>query len=158
VVFSPTLNLPGPLISLFVEEQHSIFGAIPEGERDGQNSTSSPVQAPASGPTDSRSPRRQMLSDLPASSYYQAGNSYADDATISYASYQMAPQGDGGYGSLNEALRSPTVYSTTGTGAPSRRELKQKRRESSMLTVNNAMEPHRKSSQSRLREEHGTEF
>lgn len=63
----------------------------------------------------------------------------------SYGNYQMAPQGDGAFGSLNDALRSPTqaptVYSTGGNGVPSSRggsgsdgrSEKAKRRESGML-------------------------
>lgn len=160
VVFSPTLNLPGPLISLFVEEQHRIFGPpldsihTPASPRDGHSTT---------GSADLRSPRKQMFSDLPTPAYNQTqfqsvGGPHADDTGMipmhpSYANYQMAPQGDGGYGSLNDALRSPTVYGMTGTGAPTPRDVKAKRRESGMLVVNNIMGPTKKSSQSRLREE-----
>ncbi|USW58057.1 Putative Rho GTPase activation protein [Septoria linicola] len=166
VVFSPTLNLPGPLISLFVEEQHSIFSMPAELEAPNRPALSHAVQAPPPG--DLRSPRRQMFQDLPTPAYNQThfatGNGpHTDDTGMipiqpTYAAYpyQMAPQGDGGYGSLNDALRSPTVYSTTATGAPTPREVKQRRRESTMLAVNNG--PAKKPSQSRLREEHGTSF
>ncbi|CAK1367800.1 unnamed protein product [Cercospora beticola] len=173
VVFSPTLNLPGPLISLFVEEQHRIFGAPAELEASNVPATAQAVQAPSSD--DLRSPRRQMFQDLPTPAYNQmqfqtTGNSTHDDTGMipmqpSYATYQyqMAPQGDGDYGSLNDALRSPTVYSTTATGAPTPRDLKQKRRESTMLGVSSSNReggnwPTKKPSQSRLREEHGTSF
>ena len=50
-----------------------------------------------------------------------------------YTSYRPAPQGDGGFGSLNDALRSPTVYNTVANGFPSSRDVKSKRRESAML-------------------------
>lgn len=128
------------------------------------------VQPPAAMTNDLRSPRRQMFQDLPTPSYNQTqfqsfgGNPYADDTGMipmqpTYAPYQMAPQGDGGYGSLNDALRSPTVYNTTGTGAPTPREVKQRRRESNMLYANSPLSgPTKKPSQSRLREEHGTSF
>lgn len=46
------------------------------------------------------------------------------------AAYQMAPQGDGAYGSLNDALRSPTVYQPGGSQGPSS---KAKKRDSGML-------------------------
>ncbi|KAK4500310.1 hypothetical protein PRZ48_008499 [Zasmidium cellare] len=168
VVFSPTLNLPGPLISLFVEEQNRIFGApvdsveAPLSPRDARPNTSA-------SSTDLRSPRKQMFSDLPTPSYNQTqfqqptGGYHADDTGMipmhpSYAAYQMAPQGDGGYGSLNDALRSPTVYGMTGTGAPTPRDIKASRRESGMLAVNSIMGPTKKSSASRLREEQPTSF
>lgn len=167
VVFSPTLNLPGPLISLFVEEQNRIFGApfdsaqVPLSPREAKSST-----GPSS--TDLRSPRKQMFTDLPTPSYNQTqfqsmGGYHAQDTGMipmqpSYSAYQMAPQGDGGYGSLNDALRSPTVYGMTGTGAPTPRDIKASRRESGMLAVNNIMGPTKKSSSSRLREEQPTSF
>lgn len=167
MVFSPTLNLPGPLISLFVEEQHSIFSMPAELEASNAPASNHAVQAPPPG--DLRSPRRQMFQDLPTPAYnqthFQTGSSSHNGDTgmipmqPTYAAYpyQMAPQGDGGYGSLNDALRSPTVYSTTATGAPTPRDIKQRRRESTMLAVNRDG-PTKKPSQSRLREEHGTSF
>ncbi|KAF2209989.1 hypothetical protein CERZMDRAFT_46258 [Cercospora zeae-maydis SCOH1-5] len=149
VVFSPTLNLPGPLISLFVEEQQRIFGAPTELEASGASPIAETAQAPASD--DLRSPRRQMFQDLPTPAYNQTqfqttgGNTHDDTGMIpmqpSYATYQyqMAPQ------------------------APAPRDMKQKRRESTMLAVggNNregASGATKKPSQSRLREEHGTSF
>lgn len=106
-----------------------------------------------------------MFQDLPTPAYNQTqfqniGGYRADDTGFtpmqpSYANYQMAPQGDGGFGSLNDALRSPTVYNTTGMGAPTPRDIKQRRRESAMLHV---MGPTKKASSSRLREEQGTSF
>ncbi|KAM3414638.1 hypothetical protein BST61_g9797 [Cercospora zeina] len=168
VVFSPTLNLPGPLISLFVEEQHRIFCAPAELQASGAAAAAQTVQPPSG---DLRSPRRQMFQDLPTPAYNQTqfqttGSNTHDDTGMtpmqpSYGAYQyqMAPQGDGAYGSLNDALRAPTVYSTTATGAPAPRDMKHKRRESTMLeVVSNNREPIKKSSQSRLREEHGTSF
>lgn len=69
----------------------------------------------------------------------------------------MAPQGDGGYGSLNDALRSPTVYSTVANGTPTPRETKSKRRESAMMFLSPNAAPQKKNSMSKLREE-GTSF
>ncbi|KAF2166571.1 hypothetical protein M409DRAFT_66589 [Zasmidium cellare ATCC 36951] len=167
VVFSPTLNLPGPLISLFIEEQHRIFSSpldsaeAPQSPRDARPNTSA-------SSTDLRSPRKQMFSDLPTPSYNQTqfqsmGGHHAEDTGMipmhpSYSTYQMAPQGDGGYGSLNDVLRSPTVYGMTGTGAPTPRDIKASRRESGMLAVNSIMGPTKKSSASKLRDDPPTSF
>lgn len=96
---------------------------------------------------DLRSPRQQMFSNLPTPAYNQT-QFQSLGATASHANtndtgmipmqptynYQMAPQGDGGYGSLNDALRSPTVYDMTGTGSVTPRDAtKQRRRESGMM-------------------------
>ncbi len=125
-------------------------------------------------PTDLRSPRKQMFSDLPTPAYNQTtfqsmgappGHGNDDTGMIpmhpTYANYQMAPQGDGGYGSLNDALRSPTVYKTAANGVPSSRDTrdaKAKRRESGMLGWNMAAAIPKKSSMSRLREDEGASF
>lgn len=67
-----------------------------------------------------------------------------------HADYQMAPQGEGGFGSLNDALRSPGA-------APPSRDVKAKRRESSMATAMSMMgggqQVPKKSSLSKLRDE-----
>lgn len=68
-----------------------------------------------------------------------------------YGAYQMPPQGDGGFGSLNDALKSPTLYSTVSNGAPSSRETKAKRRESALLGVGYGMQ--KKTSMNQLREQ-----
>ena len=184
VVFSPTLNLPGPLISLFVEEQDRIFGRPLELD----DFPHAPVQQQDVSTTrgggrpsiELRSPRKQMFSDLPTPAYNQtqfqslggsgSGPYGADDTGMipvhpQYASYQMAPQGEGGFGSLNDALRSPTVYNTVGTGAPTPRDMmKPTRRESSLLQPgsnhnNMSSGPLKKSSMTRLRKpEEGASF
>ncbi|KAK4615621.1 putative Rho-type GTPase-activating protein 2 [Fulvia fulva] len=161
VVFSPTLNLPGPLISLFVEEQRRIFGPALQSRQ--QPVSTQELEAKPASSADLRSPRKQMFSDLPTPAYnqtqFQSGE--VDDTGMTpmqptYANYQMAPQGEGGFASLNDALRSPTVYGMTGTGAPTPREIKSRRRESGMLGIHMGMQ--KKSSASRLRQEQGTSF
>jgi RalA-binding protein 1 len=111
-----------------------------------------------------------MFSDLPTPAYNQttfqslgaAGAvAHNDDTGMipmrpTYANYQMAPQGDGGYGSLNDALRSPTVYNTASNGVPTSREVKTKRRESGMLGFNmGGVALPKKGSMTRLRENEG---
>lgn len=171
-MFSPTLNVPGPLISCFVEDLSKIFGPpIDEAE--------SPIKSRSEnlpGPSQSaelRSPRKQMFSDLPTPSYNQPTFQslgalhattphvvpYANEMRPNYLDYQMAPQGEGGYGSLNDALRSPTVFGSTASGQPTPRDLKTKRRESSMMYMTTVPPtPKQPPSQSRLREEEGASF
>lgn len=165
IVFAPTLNVPAPLISSFVEDQATIFGP-PLDDPEHSQSTQE-ISAPAHVPIDLRSPRKQMFSDLPTPAYnqttFQSFGAPQGDGTgmipmrPTYG-YQMPPQGDGGYGSLNDALRSPTVYNTAANGVPSAREAKAKRRESSMLGFSLSSALPKKSSMSKLREEEGASF
>lgn len=112
---------------------------------------------------DLRSPRQMMFQNLPTPGYnqptfqsigyppqYDPNDTGMIPIRPAYADYQMAPQGDGGYGSLNDALRSP--------GGPSSRNdnnNKSKRRESSMaMAMAGAQHMPKKSSLSKLRDEH----
>lgn len=164
-MFAPTLNVPAPLISLFVTDHATIFGA-PIDEAD------SPIFAneitmPAPPPTDLRSPRKQMFSDLPTPGYNQTtfqsfgGPQYQDRGGLdSYDTgmiplrptyHQLAPQGDGAFGSLNDAL-APSVPQSNGTTQVSK-ETKSKRRESGMLLMNMGLAGQRKSSMQKLRQD-----
>jgi RalA-binding protein 1 len=176
IVFAPTLNVPGPLISAFVEDKATIFG-LPI---DDAESTIITHQVQAPQPTDLRSPRRQMFSDLPTPAYnqttfqsfspmqgqqtldYHGGSSDTGMIPVrpAYAGYQMAPQGEGGYGSLNDALRSPTVFNSAANGTLTPRDVKAKRRESGvmLMALNNGSQMPKKPSMSRLREEEGASF
>ncbi|KAL9096205.1 MAG: hypothetical protein Q9165_001728 [Trypethelium subeluteriae] len=65
IVFAPTLNIPAPLISLFLTDHDYIFGdAIDEAQSPLQEVS---VEPPS--PDSIRSPRRQMFSDLPTPGY-----------------------------------------------------------------------------------------
>ncbi|KAF2765988.1 RhoGAP-domain-containing protein [Teratosphaeria nubilosa] len=159
IVFAPTLNVPAPLISSFVEDQATIFGP----PIDDAESPISATEITAPGPNDLRSPRKQMFSDLPTPAYNQTSfqvlnASHGSDTGMipmqpSYASYQMAPQGDGAFGSLNDALRSPTIYNSAASAMPSARDVKSRRRESAMMMLNPNKQPQHKTSTSKLREE-----
>lgn len=131
----------------------------------------SPISArnePSALPSDLRSPRKQMFSDLPTPAYNQTtfqsfGAISGNDTGFTpmqpaYANYQMAPQGDGGYGSLNDALRSPTVYNTAANGTPTPRDIKSRRRESAMMMLSTNQPPQKKPSMSKLSEEEGASF
>jgi len=164
IVFAPTLNVPAPLISIFVEDGADIFGP-PLDEAESPRSATEPLAPPPMSSTDLRSPRKQMFSDLPTPSYNQTtfhhntGVSHGDTGMIpmqpSYSSYQMAPQGEGNFGSLNDALRSPGLYNTNSSnGVPTPREIKTKRRESALNFLNpSSSGPQKKTSMSRLREQ-----
>lgn len=68
IVFSPTLNIPTPIFSLFLTEFDAIFGEIQE---DASISAFEVTESAALTPEDIRSPRRQMFSDIPTPSYNQ---------------------------------------------------------------------------------------
>ncbi|KAI9873747.1 MAG: hypothetical protein M1830_010636, partial [Pleopsidium flavum] len=68
IVFSPTLNIPAPIFSMFLTEFDDIFGSEFEG------GAASAVQTSISeslAPEDVRSPRRQMFSEIPTPMYSQ---------------------------------------------------------------------------------------
>ena len=111
---------------------------------------------------DLRSPRKMMFQNLPTPGYnqptfqsigYPANFDPNDTGMIpmrpAYSEYQMAPQGEGGFGSLNDALRSPAM--------PPSRDARSKKRESSMASAISMMgggqHVPKKSSLSRMRED-----
>jgi len=161
IIFAPTLNIPAPLISMFLTDYTEIFGiAIEEANSPIHEIT---VTAPALSSEAIRSPRRQMFSDIPTPAYNQTSfqqaiafspglqqNSGYDTGFIPLQPSYDAPvynqqqmQGEG-FGSLNGVLH-PT----------NSREAKQKRRESGILLVNMGLGGQRKGSMPRLRDEAG---
>jgi RalA-binding protein 1 len=68
IVFSPTLNIPGPVFSAFLTDYDAIFGQEP--------TSPSPIQVTPASPElsadDIRSPRRQLFSEIPTPSYTQS--------------------------------------------------------------------------------------
>lgn len=69
IVFSPTLNIPAPVISMFLTELEAIFGE-PLDDTTAVPSLEVTSNEPLT-PEDIRSPRRQMFSDIPTPSYNQ---------------------------------------------------------------------------------------
>lgn len=68
IVFSPTLNIPAPVFSMFLQEYDSIFGPLQP------RISSTTLEMPSTGTLSAdeiRSPRRQMFSDLPTPAYHQ---------------------------------------------------------------------------------------
>lgn len=161
IIFAPTLNIPAPLISMFLTDYTEIFGiAIEEANSPIHEIT---VTAPALSSEAIRSPRRQMFSDIPTPAYNQTSfqqaiafspgiqqNSGYDTGFIPLQPSYDAPvynqqqmQGEG-FGSLNGVLHPANS-----------REAKQKRRESGILLVNMGLGGQRKGSMPRLRDEAG---
>ena len=68
IVFSPTLNIPAPVFSMFLTEFDAIFGEEPDATPTPPPEVS--VTEPLT-PEDIRSPRRQIFSDIPTPSYNQ---------------------------------------------------------------------------------------
>jgi RalA-binding protein 1 len=69
IVFSPTLNIPAPVFSMFLTDFDAIFGVDPD------ESLPSPIDASPTAemtPEDIRSPRRQMFQELPTPSFNQS--------------------------------------------------------------------------------------
>ncbi|GAB7359313.1 hypothetical protein MBLNU230_g5964t1 [Neophaeotheca triangularis] len=168
IVFAPTLNVPAPLISSFVEDQNTIFG--PPLDETGSTSSATEFQIPIMSNTNElRSPRKQMFSDLPTPAYNQtnfpnfnqAGREqqqqqhYSSEASAgagvgmiplrpTYAYHQtggMGQYGDGNFGSLNSAM------------SPHESGARSKKRESAAQMLQRG--PGQKSSLSRMKGETG---
>jgi RalA-binding protein 1 len=171
IVFAPTLNIPAPLISMFLTDFPEIFG-MPLDE------ANSPiheihVSTPPLGDEAIRSPRRQMFSDLPTPAYNQTSFQSLDRplAFPMAGNQQQQPsqqqsQAHGGYDTgfipLQPVYDAPSYeqqYQTGGFGSlnvslqPSNaKEARQARRESGMLLMNMGMQnAPRKSSNPHLR-------
>lgn len=67
IVFAPTLNIPAPVFSMFLTDYDSIFDQSPEFGGSAMESVVDDFKAPDV----LRSPRRQVLSDMPTPSYNQ---------------------------------------------------------------------------------------
>lgn len=165
IVFSPTLNIPAPVFSMFLTDFDSIFGA------EVSDITTKTVEITIEKPVaadDIRSPRHQMFSELPTPAYNQISfplpmgqadnrpsGAYDTGFIPMQPSYEpraygavpynpgkseAMPSGEPQYGSMNRMLAP--------SNAPS---AKAKRRESSMLFMGTS---NRKSSVPRMREDH----
>ena len=69
IVFSPTLNIPAPVFSMFLTDFDAIFGVDPDAN------VPSPIDSSPTAPLtpeDIRSPRRQMFQELPTPSFNQS--------------------------------------------------------------------------------------
>lgn len=81
IVFSPTLNIPAPVLAMFLNDFHDIFGSDPDDHSPTSPTTmvnpsgaDGPANGSAASPTSSddiRSPRKQMFQDLPTPGFNQ---------------------------------------------------------------------------------------
>jgi len=160
IVFAPTLNIPAPLIQLFLTDYPAIFGEpIDEKQSPIQELT---LTIPPQG-DGIRSPRHQMFSDLPTPAYTQTGfgqampgfqplppnphanrNTYAPPRQHENNGYMgppiynlQPPPGSEGFGSLN-AMSHPVS--------------KKGRRESSMMGLGVGLVNQRQTSRQTLRD------
>lgn len=167
IVFAPTLNIPAPLISMFLTDFPEIFG-MPVDE------TNSPIReiqinTLPLGDEAIRSPRHQMFSDLPTPAYNQTSFQTVDrPAALQNNGQLQPPQQQYGYDmgfiplrpsyeaqSFPQPMQVQAFGSLNGSLQPENaRDAKQKRRESSMLLMNMGMQgTPRKGSNPRIREE-----
>jgi RalA-binding protein 1 len=164
IVFAPTLNIPAPLIQLFLTDYPAIFGDEVEEEK---MSPIKEMQA-ANSPSSSdgiRSPRHQMFSDLPTPAYNQSGfgqqaalpgfqplapaqsnrNTYAPRSQFGDSGFPAPPVyqagGAGEFASLN------ALSAGGGEGVS-----KKNRRESSMMGMNFGVVNQRQTSRQTLRD------
>ncbi|KAL6716334.1 Rho GTPase activating protein [Lecanora helva] len=111
IVFSPTLNIPAPVFSMFLTDFDAIFGEKPE-------DAAVPIveRAPEETltPEDIRSPRRQMFSDIPTPSYNQ--DTFSEDGSTAIRPQTSTPEhalhgsyvnGDTGFVPLQPSYSSP---------------------------------------------------
>lgn len=156
IVFSPTLNIPAPVLALFLQQYESIFDALPETSAN-QNTPVVTFNAAPLTPEDIRSPRRQMFQDLPTPSYNQTfprnappsfpmtGQSQNDTGfhpiQPSYEQHGSFTMGGPEYGSQSQTLAGPS-YDQYNSSSTSYRQndmqgtsVKSKRRESSMFSI-----------------------
>jgi RalA-binding protein 1 len=170
IVFSPTLNIPPPVFSMFLTEFDAIFGET-------QEDTPMPSlerQSEALNPEDIRSPRRQMFSDIPTPSYTQdtfstnvrqfstnaqqqptyeqvLHDSHTDDNDTGFI--PMNPAYDTGFQQAGSVtVPGPEYAVARPRNLPAGGPAKQRRRESSMLLMGSAQ---RKSSLPMMRGDTG---
>ena len=180
IVFSPTLNIPAPVFSMFLTDFDAIFGEEPAAA-----STTPPPEVSVSEPLtpeDVRSPRRQIFSDIPTPSYNQ--NTFPSQATSYDQAFRESHQEhDTGFIPLQPSYEPPAMppsknspsppqagsvtkpgpeYGQTEFGVISRARTpqsaaKSRRRESSMLLMSNGLnDGQRKSSMPHLRADSGS--
>ncbi|KAI9850442.1 MAG: hypothetical protein M1838_005654 [Thelocarpon superellum] len=179
IVFSPTLNIPAPVLSMFLNEFDDIFGADTEDYSPTSPTTNTTtttttttevsISAADAAPDEIRSPRRQMFQDLPTPAYHQstftpAARAFQPAPAPSHLSYEtgftpMQPSYDPPSYAPNPfatglapaiTMPGPEYGSLNGALAPNdARDGKARRRESSMLLMGMGQ---RQSSMPQLRE------
>ncbi|KAJ5550699.1 hypothetical protein N7461_005397 [Penicillium sp. DV-2018c] len=146
IVFAPTLNIPAPVFSMFLTDYDSIFGDADSNYT--KSGTELTVENTLS-PDDIRSPRHQMFSDIPTPSYQQTSFRNTDGSSDGPGNHYdtgfipMQPSYDQPASSRHDQYNQPPAsgasapYSSLNgmlvPGSEDTRSAKSKRRESSML-------------------------
>ena len=169
IVFSPTLNIPAPIFSMFLTDFDDIFGS--EFEGGAASAVQFSVTEPLT-PEDVRSPRHQMFSEIPTPSYkqetfplhertyeqvlHESRAIYDTGFTPLHQSYEQPTQGQNPHAENQDGyvtVAGPEYGSINGTLASNgSRDTKARRRESSMLLMGMGQ---RKSSMPKLMEDRG---
>ncbi|KAK7558624.1 hypothetical protein IWX49DRAFT_103425 [Phyllosticta citricarpa] len=159
IVFSPTLNIPGPLISFFINDYDQIFGTPRE---DSQPAVREITVPNTKMPDAVRSPRLRTFSDTaamtPSQTSFPPPQKQAQQGqglgrlTMSHNYDSQALNGgavsaDAGSDAVHYNLKNNTMSSSGGA-----RDAKTRRRESSMLLMGLGGTP-KKNSRQRLRED-----
>ncbi|KAL9605104.1 MAG: hypothetical protein Q9219_000038 [cf. Caloplaca sp. 3 TL-2023] len=152
IVFSPTLNIPAPIFSMFLTDFDAIFSE--RGDQAPISSTEVAVNE-STAPEDIRPPRRQMISDIPTPSHIQS--EFPQGSNPRPPSRSNPSRDDTGFVSLHPSYEGQVVPGPE-SGLPSRNlapdsAVKARRRESSMLLMGGNR---RKSSMPLLRGDSGT--
>lgn len=150
IVFSPTLNIPTPVLSMFLTEFDGVF------REDLEVKTVPSLEATASEPLtpeDVRSPRRQMFSDIPTPSYTQdtfsKSNAPLSDSHEKVPSGRTISPSDTGFIPWQPTYESPALQAQQGSitvpgpeyavarprNLPAGGAMKARRRESAMLLM-----------------------
>lgn len=135
IVFSPTLNIPAPVFSMFLTEFDAIFG---EGLEQISTTSSEVATNEPLTPEDIRSPRRQMFSDIPTPSYNQPN--FPQASSRQPQAQPNSNENETGFVSLRpsyegQVVPGPEPSSNSRSLAPDS-AIKARRRESSMLLMN----------------------
>ena len=96
IVFSPTLNIPAPVFSMFLSDFDAIFG---DGEAEEPGTGTQEVTLPSNNLNagEIRSPRHQMFSDIPTPAYNQTSFSNGPPPSSYRPSPTMNTQQDVGF-------------------------------------------------------------
>ncbi|TID27578.1 RhoGAP domain-containing protein [Venturia nashicola] len=161
IVFAPTLNIPAPLIQLFLTDFSAIFGEPIEEHRSSMREIT--VSLPPQASDNVRSPRQQYHSDLPTPAYNQVG--FGQQAAPGFQplgastnpnrnTFTPMRQADNGYmtpPTFNLSQGGPDSYNNN-TITSSQPISKKGRRESSMMGVNHGLMNHHQTSRHNLRD------
>ncbi|KAL8709096.1 MAG: hypothetical protein Q9220_006117 [cf. Caloplaca sp. 1 TL-2023] len=134
IVFSPTLNIPAPVFSMFLTDFDAVFGEEP------RLAPAAPMEVSINEPLtpeDIRSPRRQMFSDIPTPSYNQT--QFPQRPSYEHLPAPSQRSNDVGFVPMQpsyeaQVVPGPEPRTTTRSLAPES-AVKARRRESSMLLM-----------------------